>query len=62
LLAMMVDSKGTETGSLTEKDALLLIEIMRRKATELNTLFHSDEWTPRKVDMILWDHGTRLCQ
>jgi hypothetical protein len=40
--------------SLREKDAVLLIDIMRRKASELNTLFGTDKWTPRKLDMILW--------
>lgn len=35
-------------------DAILLISIMRRKANELNALFGTDEWTPRKIDMILW--------
>ena len=39
---------------LTENDAVLLIEIMRRKAVELNSLFATDTWTPRKTDMILW--------
>ena len=33
---------------------VLLIEIMRQKATELNTLFNNHNWTPRKIDMILW--------
>jgi len=39
---------------LKEKDARLLIDIMRRKATDLNALFRPGEWTPRKIDMILW--------
>lgn len=39
---------------LSEKDAVLLIQIMRRKASELNALFGTGEWTPRKIDMILW--------
>ena len=37
-----------------ERDAILLIEIMRRKAKQLNNWFSNNEWTPRKVDMILW--------
>jgi hypothetical protein len=40
--------------SLTLKDGGILIRIMRRKAKELNKTFSSSEWTPRKVDMILW--------
>lgn len=39
---------------LTDGDAMLLVAIMRRKARELNELFDTDEWTPRKIDMILW--------
>ena len=39
---------------LKEKDAVLLINLMRRKATDLNALFGTDEWTPRKIDMLLW--------
>lgn len=39
---------------LAESDAVLLIQIMRRKAAELNSLFGTDAWTPRKIDKILW--------
>jgi hypothetical protein len=39
--------------NLREGDAVLLIQVMRRKAGELNALFGTDEWTPRKIDMIL---------
>jgi hypothetical protein len=55
LLAMIrKDSKGKESVSVNEKDAVLLIDIMRSKAIELNGMFGTDEWTPRKIDMILW--------
>lgn len=37
-----------------ESDAVLLIDIMRRKAEQLNGWFHNGRWTPRKIDMILW--------
>jgi hypothetical protein len=37
-----------------ESDAALVVDIMRRKARELNDLFGTDRWTPRKIDMILW--------
>ncbi len=40
--------------SLRLKDAVILIEIMRLKADELNAVFKSKFWTPRKVDMVLW--------
>ncbi len=40
--------------SLTINDGVVLIGIMRRKASELNDLFNADGWTPRKVDKVLW--------
>lgn len=39
---------------LKVKDSVILIQIMREKATELNKRFQTDFWTPRKIDMILW--------
>lgn len=39
---------------LTSKDAVLLENILRCKAKELNDKFGTEDWTPRKVDMILW--------
>ena len=36
------------------KDAVILIEIMKHKAKELNNKFLTSFWTPRKIDMILW--------
>lgn len=39
---------------LSIKDAVILENILRDKACELNKKFNSDEWTPRKIDMILW--------
>ncbi len=41
----------------TDDDAVLLVQIMRRKALQLNELFHTKEWTPRKIDKILWTLG-----
>lgn len=35
-------------------DAALLLGIMRKKAGRLNLDFHTDFWTPRAVDMVLW--------
>jgi hypothetical protein len=43
--------------SLTVRDGIVLIEVMRRKAAELNKLFSATKWTPRKVDMVFWAHG-----
>lgn len=40
--------------SLTLSDGIVLIDIMRRKAEELNRAFSTTVWTPRKVDMVLW--------
>ena len=31
-----------------------LIYLFRRKAEELNRRFQTIEWTPRKIDMVLW--------
>ena len=39
---------------LTMKDGILLESILRSKATDLNLQFNTTEWTPRKIDMILW--------
>lgn len=39
---------------LSLKDGVLLEEIMRQKALELNQKFQTDRWTPRKIDMVLW--------
>ena len=35
----------------------LLVGILREKAAQLNRTFHTDFWTPRKIDMILWSVG-----
>jgi hypothetical protein len=40
--------------SLTIADGVVLVEIMRRKAVSLHELFNTGEWTPRKVDQLLW--------
>jgi hypothetical protein len=45
--------------SLSPKEGEVLIRIMRRKADELNTALSTTEWTPRKVDMVLWTCGRR---
>ena len=42
---------------IKQTDGVLMIEIMRRKAVELNKKFNTDFWTPRKIDMVLWAYG-----
>jgi hypothetical protein len=44
------------------RDSALLIDIMQRKAAELNTVFGDDFWTPRKIDMVLWGFGRPACR
>ena len=46
--------RGMNPESLTIADGVVLVEIMRRKAVWLNELFNTSEWTPRKVDKLLW--------
>ena len=52
-----------------ESDAVLIIDIMRRKAAQLNRWFGTNKWTPRRIAMILWtsnrtvraeDHGMQM--
>jgi hypothetical protein len=40
--------------SLKLNEGAILIRIMRRKAGELNRALSTTEWTPRKIDMVLW--------
>jgi hypothetical protein len=42
---------------VTATNGVLLIEIMRRKARENNRSFGNNDWTPRKIDMVLWGRG-----
>ena len=39
------------------RDGVVLVEIMKQKAAELNKKFHTSFWTPRKIDMVLWAYG-----
>ena len=43
--------------SIRLSQGVILIEILRRKANELNIQNKTDFWTPRKVDMVLWSFG-----
>lgn len=49
--------KKMKPDGLKYKDGLILIHVLREKAAELNKRFHTDFWTPRKIDMILWAYG-----
>jgi len=42
---------------LSIEDGVLLINVIQRKTTENNHIFDSVEWTPRKIDKILWTFG-----
>jgi len=43
--------------NLTIRNGVLLIDILRRKAAELNRNLGSTDWTPRKLDKVLWTYG-----
>lgn len=43
--------------TLRISDAVVLIDIMRRKAASNNQLFETTDWTPRKIDKVLWTYG-----
>ena len=48
----LIKKINPEVISLNE--GVLLIEIMWNKAEELNKKFNSYNWTPRKIDKVLW--------
>ncbi len=39
---------------LTARHGVTLIDIMQRKAADMNRQFRTTAWTPRKIDMVLW--------
>lgn len=43
--------------SLTASNGEVLIQIMANKANENNETFGCTEWTPRKIDKVLWTYG-----
>jgi hypothetical protein len=43
--------------NLSQRDGVLLIGILRRKAAELNETLQGQRWTPRMVEMVLWTYG-----
>jgi len=44
--------------ALKPEDGIVLVRILRRKAQENNGTFGSTDWTPRKIEMILWTYGS----
>jgi hypothetical protein len=40
--------------SLSIRDGVALTHILREKAAENNRDFGGDEWTPRRIDKLLW--------
>jgi len=46
--------EGINPKSISLNGGVLIISILKRKAAELNTIFNTREWTPRKIDMALW--------
>ncbi len=68
----LVDSLCEISGSMTEEkrdylcnikkesikleEGVFLEKILQEKACELNERFGNKEWTPRKIDMILWSY------
>lgn len=48
---------GMNPERLTQEDAVVLIDIMREKAHDLNRTFDKKCWTPRKLDKVLWSIG-----
>jgi hypothetical protein len=43
--------------SLTIRDGVLLINVLLRKAADLNCILKSDTWGPRKLEKVLWTYG-----
>ena len=46
--------KRIELEDININQAEYVINILKMKADDLNKLFSTDFWTPRKIDMILW--------
>lgn len=49
--------KDDGTVNIRLAHAVFMVNVFREKAHELNVQFHTDYWTPRRIDMALW--GTR---
>ena len=46
-----------DENSISLNEGVKLIYFMKKKADELNSLFQSDFWNPRKIDQVLWTYG-----
>ncbi|MCL2753160.1 MAG: hypothetical protein FWE44_03315 [Defluviitaleaceae bacterium] len=46
--------KSMNPSYLKLADGVILIQILRDKAAQLNQQFQSSSWTPQKIDLILW--------
>ena len=44
-------------GYMLTKDGVIIVSILRRKASKLNKSFGTDFWTPRMIDKVLWTVG-----
>ena len=51
-----VDPKCLSTSEKGIRLIIHIIEILQEKANELNTIFKTEFWNPRKIDIILWKH------
>lgn len=49
--------KKMKPTKLTLKNGITLINMIRLKSEENNSVFDSTSWTPRKIDMVLWTCG-----
>jgi hypothetical protein len=48
---------GMKPDKLSVSDGVAIIGILRRKAASNNRVFKSADWSPRKLDMVLWTYG-----
>ena len=55
-------TKIEKSQSLSPRDGVVLVTLMRQKADELNQRFSKDYFTPRLVDMVLWACREDLCK
>lgn len=53
-LSQKPDVNKMKPEALTLRDGILLIHIMRTKASQNHKVFGREFWTPRKIDMVLW--------
>ena len=56
-LAEATELQKMNPEGLTQRDGVILINLLARKAAENNRTFARDDWTPRKIDKVLWTYG-----